>query len=333
MSDVLEQAKQARALLAKALSLLQGDGATPPLRASAELVARGMGLLHQMERQPAQASRTTEQVLPVIRDALSSLQLTAKSHPAAQRAIESVAAALGIVHGLNHQGARPAAAKRGARPQMGVKTLNLLQPEAKPAVAHKAGDAADEAPASAGLPPLAPALVAKTSEGSSNGKPVAEGQAAAEHTAANASNTAAPGDAAAEAWPVSLRRRPTVKKRLPRQYDDGPFTIEASLGAHSSSNFYKGLGGEGVLEAGGIFVATYRIPPIGKPVTLHVRLPGGYEFQARAVVAWTRETSTTVSEGLDAPPGFGARFTEISPQGRELVDRYAANREPLFHDS
>jgi Tfp pilus assembly protein PilZ len=88
-----------------------------------------------------------------------------------------------------------------------------------------------------------------------------------------------------------------------------------------------------VLEAGGIFVATHHIPPIGKPVTLHVHLPGGYEFQAYGVVAWTRETSTTVSEGLDAPPGFGARFTEISPQGRELINRYAANREPLFHDT
>lgn len=121
-------------------------------------------------------------------------------------------------------------------------------------------------------------------------------------------------------------------KRNARPRSDGPFSIEASLGAHSSSNFYQGLGRGGVLEAGGIFVATHRIPPIGKPVTLHVLLPGGYEFQAHGVVTWTRETSATVSEGLDAPPGFGARFTEISPQGRDLVNRYAANREPLFHD-
>jgi hypothetical protein len=123
-----------------------------------------------------------------------------------------------------------------------------------------------------------------------------------------------------------------AKKQSLRAHADGPFSVEASLGAHSSSNFYKGLGSNDVLEAGGIFVATHRIPPIGKPVTLHVLLPGGYEFQARGVVMWTRETSAMVSEGLDASPGFGARFTEISPQGRELVHRYAANREPLFHD-
>src|SRR5690242_2169410 len=107
MSHVEAQAKQARNLLAKALSLLQGGGVSQQLRSSAELVARGMGLLHQLERHPERAPASSEAILSVIRDALSDLQVTSKSQPNAQRAIESVAAALGMVHGLSRQEAPP----------------------------------------------------------------------------------------------------------------------------------------------------------------------------------------------------------------------------------
>jgi hypothetical protein len=105
--------------------------------------------------------------------------------------------------------------------------------------------------------------------------------------------------------------------------------VDAELGAHSPSNFYKGLSGNDVVDHGGLFVSTYNIPPVGHTVTLHVSLPGGYEFDALAVVKWTRET---VESGQGAPPGFGAQFTQITPEARQLVYRYVRNREPLFHD-
>ena len=102
---------------------------------------------------------------------------------------------------------------------------------------------------------------------------------------------------------------------------------EAELGAHSASNFYKGLGGNDVVVHGGLFVATYNIPRIGQTVNLRVSMPGGYEFEAGAVVRWTRDSV----EG-SASPGFGAQFTHISTEARQLVYRYTRNREPLFHD-
>jgi hypothetical protein len=108
--------------------------------------------------------------------------------------------------------------------------------------------------------------------------------------------------------------------------------VEASLGAHSPSNFYKGLSGNDVIDSGGIFVATYQIPNVGTPLLIKVALPGGYEFEARGVVRWTREAPLSMSAGIEAPPGFGAQFTEISAEGRQLVYRYVRNREPLFHD-
>jgi Tfp pilus assembly protein PilZ len=107
--------------------------------------------------------------------------------------------------------------------------------------------------------------------------------------------------------------------------------VEAALGAHSPTNFYKGLSGNDVIESGGLFVATYQIPPIGSQLVLHVSLPGGYEFESQAVVRWTREAPSS-GAGQEAPPGFGAQLTQVTPEGRQLVYRYVRNREPLFHD-
>jgi Tfp pilus assembly protein PilZ len=108
--------------------------------------------------------------------------------------------------------------------------------------------------------------------------------------------------------------------------------FEAALGAHSPTNFYKGLSGNDVIESGGLFVATYQIPTIGTQILLHVSLPGGYEFESQAVVRWTREAPNSGVGPQEAPPGFGAQFTQISQEGRQLVYRYVRNREPLFHD-
>jgi len=105
--------------------------------------------------------------------------------------------------------------------------------------------------------------------------------------------------------------------------------IEAELGAHSSTNFYKGLSGNDVIDSGGIFVATYQIPEIGQNLSLRVSMPGGYEFEALGIVRWTRDAPNS---GADGAPGFGAQFTQITPEGRQLVYRYVRNREPLFHD-
>jgi uncharacterized protein (TIGR02266 family) len=102
--------------------------------------------------------------------------------------------------------------------------------------------------------------------------------------------------------------------------------VAADLGAHSPTNFYKGLSGNDIIDHGGLFVSTYVSPKLGTPIRLKVSLPGGYEFEANAVVKWTRE------QGADAPPGFGAQFTAITPEARQLVYRYVRNREPLFHD-
>jgi hypothetical protein len=107
----------------------------------------------------------------------------------------------------------------------------------------------------------------------------------------------------------------------------GVARMNVELGAHSPSNFYKGLAGSDVVDHGGIFVATYKLPKVGTAVALRVLLPGELEFEADAVVQWTRETRSG-----DEQPGFGAKFARMSGEGRQLVYRYARNREPIFYD-
>jgi hypothetical protein len=132
--------------------------------------------------------------------------------------------------------------------------------------------------------------------------------------------------------PVRADVAPTAQAGGPQQQPAGRSdgqAVTAELGAHSPSNFYKGLSGNDIVDHGGLFVSTYKLPKLGQKVRLRVSLPGGYEFEANAVVRWRREASDA---GSDAPPGFGAQFTEITSEARQLVYRYVRNREPMFHD-
>ena len=127
-------------------------------------------------------------------------------------------------------------------------------------------------------------------------------------------------DAPVDACPFELR---------PRARRDSAQLHVIDLGLQSPSNFYRGLSGGDVVDGGGLFVSTYDLPEPGVRVRLRVRMAGGYEFEANGVVRWRRDPGGAVD---DAPPGFGARITAITPQARELVNRYVRNREPIFHD-
>jgi len=128
--------------------------------------------------------------------------------------------------------------------------------------------------------------------------------------------------------PVSIRRDVVAERDLR--------AVDAPLGAHSPCNFYTGLAGGDVVASGGLFVATYQVPKVGEKVLLKISMPGGYEFLAKAKVAWTRDATGTLGPGsmraMLSAPGFGAQFCEITEEGRRLIQRYVRNREPLFHE-
>lgn len=305
MQDPVSMARSARERLAQGLAALQSPGVPSTLLGVAEPVAQAMSALHQIEASGGSArTESAPRALDGVRRALAALQTDTSHHNAVIQATEAVASSLALVHGLMQPAAQPAAAS--------------------PAFtgAAKAPAAAPRPAAPAGPPPSAPA------NAFAGTMPAAQ-SAAQRPVPPPMAQPAAPAPAAAPAAPA-----PNVAAaRGPAPPATGLGRVDAELGVHSATNFYKGLSGNDLIDSGGIFIATYQIPPIGTHLMIHVTMPGGYEFQAKGVVRWTREAPLSARAGVpEAPPGFGAQFTEITPEGRQLIQRYVRNREPLFHD-
>jgi hypothetical protein len=310
VSDAVTLARTARESLSRGLSALQGDPNVPPhLLELAAPIAQAMGSLHQIERTGgAQAASHAQAALANLQSALAQLQAQPVRHPAVAGALEAVAGALGSVHSLVRSAVAAPAPAPAAQYQPAPQ---VQQPQPRPVFAQPA----QPAPPVQAQPQPRPVVAQPVQQAPAPAKP-------------RQSVRPQPAPAARQAPPQAAQ---PVAQNAPRpKAPSGDFSpVTAELGAHSPSNFYKGLSGNDIIDHGGLFVSTYRLPKIGQPVRLRVSLPGGYEFEANAVVRWRREASDA---GNDAPPGFGAQFTEITAEARQLVYRYVRNREPLFHD-
>jgi hypothetical protein len=295
--DLVTMARTAREGFARGLGALQTQGVPPQLVAAAEPIAQAMSALHRIE-----SSGGTDLVqagpgaLISARQALSQLQSTPTQHPAVLQAIEAIAGSLGLVHQIAQQAGQGSLAP---------------VPPTKPSGSYPG---AQEAP-----PQVAVVQSGWGAEDAQRANPIAQTQLAGPQGWG--------GQPPQQAWQPPQQAAPQA---APQAAAPGNvLRVDAELGAHSTTNFYKGLSGNDVVDSGGIFIATYNIPPIGSPLSVKVSLPGGYEFEALAIVRWTRDSPLS---GADGSPGFGAQFTQISPEARQLVYRYVRNREPLFHD-
>ncbi|HKO48253.1 MAG TPA: PilZ domain-containing protein [Polyangiaceae bacterium] len=318
MSDPVSAARAARENLARALGALQSPGVPPQLMSVAEPVAHAMSALHRIEASHGAATAEAgPAALGAVRQALATLQVSAGQHPAVDHALEAIAGSLGLIHQLSQAVQAPAVSAfagtmvAGNPAQAYPQSLSQsVGPATQPSQAMGYQPRPEAVPqVSYAQPPVQPPPQAWPGQAAAAPVPPAHHQppAGPAYQAQAAAPVAAP---VAAAPPGSLR-------------------VEAELGAHSGTNFYKGLSGNDVIDSGGIFVATYQIPTIGQTLSLRVSMPGGYEFEALGVVRWTRDTPDS---GGDGKPGFGAQFTQITPEGRQLVYRYVRNREPLFHD-
>src|SRR6188768_3176049 len=305
MSDPVSAARAARENLARGLGALQSPGLPPQLMSVAEPIAHAMSALHRIEAsQGAATAEAGPAALAATRQALATLQQSSGQHPAVDHALEAIAGSLGLIHQLSQ------AAPQG------------WQPQAAPAPGYV--PPAPYPPQAAAPQQYAPQAAAPQQYAPQAASPQYAPQAAPAHQ---------PPPAPAHHAPPAPARPPAPAPGAPPAppvVPAGTLRLEAELGAHSGTNFYKGLSGNDVIDSGGIFIATYQIPPIGQPLSLRVSMPGGYEFEALGIVRWTRDTPD--SGGGDGKPGFGAQFTQITPEGRQLVYRYVRNREPLFHD-
>jgi Tfp pilus assembly protein PilZ len=290
LSDVVTLARTARESLARGLNALQGDANVPPhLVQLAEPIAQAMGALHQIERSGGGP------VGPNAQAALTSLQQALaqlQSQPTRHPVLATATEAVAGALGSVHALARAAAGPAGPTPNLAPQPPAHAPVAVAPRPAQAAPQPTAQAPIVRPVPGVAPPVPPPRTQ-----------------PQARPAQPAQPAPAAA--------RNP-----------DAPLVI-AELGTHSPSNFYKGLSGNDIIDHGGLFVSTYKLPKIGTSVRLKVSLPGGYEFEANALVRWRRESN---DGGSDAPPGFGAQFTEIAQEARQLVYRYVRNREPMFHD-
>jgi len=306
--DVVTLARTARENLARGLGALQSPGVPPQLMQAAEPLAQAMNALHRVEISRGGPGGDAAGALAQVRKALSALQAAQVPHVAVDQAMEAIAGALGLVHQLTTLvGQSSLAPSPPTQPSGAFQAAGEAPP--KVAVVNQPGW---QQPQAAANP------VAATQLAPSWGQQPAPQQPAPQQ-AWQQPAAAAPAYAAAAQQPAAG----------PTPAPGGALRYEAELGAHSSTNFYKGLSGNDVIDSGGIFIATYNIPDVGQPLSIKVCLPGGYEFEAAAVVRWTRDSPQS---GADSSPGFGAQFTQISAEGRQLVYRYVRNREPLFYD-
>ena len=318
MSDPASTARAARESLSKGLNALQSDPNLPPqLMELAAPIAQAMGALHQIERSNgAQLLPHANIALENVRAALAALQTGPQNFAAIGQAMEAVASSLGQVHALSKLAGpaqAPQAAPQQPAPQRAPQPQAPAQQFVPQAQAAPQQFVPQPVPQQAAFPPPQQAY---------NPPPpqfAADPFAAPRAQQSPMANTAFSPQAAPAAAPAP---------QAPPPAGDLP-VFPADLGAQSPTNFYKGLSGNDIIDHGGLFISTYKIPKIGTPVRLKVSLPGGYEFEANAVVRWSREGSDA---GDGAPPGFGAQFTHITPESRQLVYRYVRNREPLFHD-
>jgi len=306
--DLVTLARTARENLGRGLGALQAPGVPPAILQAAEPLAHAMSALHRVESTGGAAvGEAAPGALAALRQALAQLQGTQVRHAAIDQATEAIAGALGLVHQLTAlAGQASMAPSPPTKPSSQYQYPNEHPPQV--AVVGQQQPQWQQPPAN----PVAATQLAPAWGQQAAAPPPQQWQQPAAAPPQQQWAQPAPAPAAAAAAPTGKVIR-----------------IEAELGAHSTTNFYKGLSGNDVVDSGGIFVATYNLPQVGQDLSIKVSMPGGYEFEAMGVVRWTRDAPLS---GADSPPGFGAQFTQISPEARQLVYRYVRNREPLFHD-
>jgi uncharacterized protein (TIGR02266 family) len=101
--------------------------------------------------------------------------------------------------------------------------------------------------------------------------------------------------------------------------------LDVSLG--SDHNFYAGFVEN--LSAGGVFVATHLLRPVGEVIELSIHIPDDDEVvKGTGEVRWLREYNET----SDVPPGMGVKFLSLAEGSEKVIEKFLARRDPLFFD-
>lgn len=125
---------------------------------------------------------------------------------------------------------------------------------------------------------------------------------------------------------------PVEKRREPR------YLLRFAITIRGDNNFYLDLSDD--ISAGGIFIATQKLLPVGTPVILSFTL-AGYEtsLSAEGVVRWQRGPDATAHEenifGHDHTEvkfGMGVEFRDLDDETALAIRSFMRRRRPEFFD-
>ena len=123
----------------------------------------------------------------------------------------------------------------------------------------------------------------------------------------------------------SQRKESLAPDGVRREHDR--FSVDLEVNVQSEHNFYAGLAEN--LSAGGLFIATHKLQKVGSKIELTLRMPDSEQsYNVTGEVRWVR----LYNEQSDTSPGLGIRFLELPPGATAAIDRFLAQREPLFFD-
>jgi len=104
-------------------------------------------------------------------------------------------------------------------------------------------------------------------------------------------------------------------------------TLKTSVHFGSESNFYTGFTQD--ISAGGLFVATHNVVPMGTVIDLEFSIPDeGPPITVQGEVRWAAE----YNPASDCSPGLGLRFIDLKEEDRIRIERWVEHRETMFYD-
>jgi uncharacterized protein (TIGR02266 family) len=125
---------------------------------------------------------------------------------------------------------------------------------------------------------------------------------------------------------ATIRSVPPLSDAATPRREHSRFHVDLDVTVGSDHNFYAGFAEN--LSAGGVFIATHKLKPVGSPIELTINLPDGVQLRATGEVRWIR----VFNEQSDTPPGMGVRFNDLADASVALIQSFLARRDPLFFD-
>jgi uncharacterized protein (TIGR02266 family) len=128
-----------------------------------------------------------------------------------------------------------------------------------------------------------------------------------------------------------LHEEATIRSVVPpadpaHRREHSRFHVDLDVTVGSDHNFYAGFAEN--LSAGGVFIATHKLKPVGSKIELSINLPDSAQIHAEGEVRWIR----VFNEQSDTPPGMGVKFNNMTEAATALIQNFLARREPLFFD-